>query len=134
VAIANLFQQLIISGIVILVTLISNKIYFKKGKIEDITIEFSRWRNTLENFIQFKKYQYHQVFWQCAFQLTFTIFIISILAIFHEIIIGITGFIPLVVWMICAVYPIVKFCMRVIPRSVEKSVENIRILLEGNFN
>jgi hypothetical protein len=129
---ANTCTQIFIGIFFILLTIFFDGKFLRKLKtIKPILEELSEWRNSKKSFIDFKTFQYQQVFWQSAFQLTFTIFMAGILFLTKETITSIIGFYP---WLICvagSLYPLVKFSLVIIPASTRNFIENMKILLES---
>ena len=125
-------NQVLLSLIFIGSTLMLDRIFLKPSKsLPSVLKELNGWQGTRENFIDFKKYQYNQVFWQSTFQLTISIFMAGILIWLKDFAITVIGFFPWLIWFFCSIYPIIKFANVTIPRACSTSINNIKILLEG---
>jgi hypothetical protein len=129
----SVLNQILVILILIVCTIMLDRIFLKSSKnLPSVLEEFNTWKGTKENFIDFKKYQYNQVFWQSAQAMTFSIFMAGIVIILKDFTIEIIGFIPWLTWLFCSLYPLAKFSNKILPRACETSIKNMKILLEGN--
>lgn len=127
----RIIDQTLLILIIIIVTIIADRIFLKSSKnLPSILKEESQWKSSRKNFIDFKKYQYNQVFWQSKFQLTFSIFILGVVIILKDFTIEIIGFTFWLVWFFCSTYPLLKFSYIILPRACGNSIKNMKILLE----
>ena|SRR3989344_8732091 len=126
----NAFQQLILSGIIIVWTLIQLKLIFKKGKYCSIKKEFEKWKSSKNDFISFKNYQYDKTFWLVIFENSYTIFSIGLLISLKDVIINLFGFYPWIAAILCSFYILARFTKELVPKAINKSIDNMKILYE----
>ncbi len=106
-------------------------------KNEEMEGELKNWiknGGNEKNFIEFKKYQYNQVFWLVAFQMSFSILIISILIAFMDLLINLMGFPVYLTLFGCNFYFIYRFSLKVVPKANKKAINNIEYLLTKTPN
>jgi hypothetical protein len=126
----GLVNQWLVIVILIFTTIIFDRKFLKIVRHPpDVRTEFSKWKGSYSNFVEFKKYQYNHVFWQASFQLSFSIFMFGLVTIARDFFIQIIGVLPWLVWVFCSVYPLAKFSLLIIPRASNFSINNMRTIL-----
>lgn len=129
-----LIQAIIIEFFLIITIFRSSKIFPKIRNDEEIRNDFfnrlSIWNGDIDNFIEFKKYEYSQEFWFTFFEFTFSMFLAGLFISLNESLIGILGFYAFITFIGCLVYFISRFAVSLIPNAHKNAKTNIKFLLE----
>jgi len=128
----SISQQIILSGIIILVAIFNFRHAFPKRAHRLIQKDIEAWKGTFENLIKYKNYEYDKAFWLVIFENSFLIFIISIELALRDWISIIIGFYPWLISLLCAVFMLLHFATRIVPSALENSKQSMKILYECN--
>jgi hypothetical protein len=126
----DFFNQILISGIIILLFFIYIKKIFKEGDKPDILLELEKWKGSKDNFIRFKKYQYNQTFLMVFGLTPFITFSFGILIGFNKEILKIIGVFPLITLLVCSLIVLSKY-ISLIGGANNLSISNMKRILES---
>lgn len=129
-ALLNTTQQWILSGIILIWTVIRVKIIFPKSNPRPILQDLALWKSDKESFIKFKQYQYDKTFWLVVFENSFSVFIFGLAVTLKDWIIGIIGFYPWLLILLGSTYILVRFALKVVPKAMNQSIDNMKTLYE----
>lgn len=124
----NLINQVLISGITIIFTVIFYIRFLKIGKGKDVIEELNEWKGTEEKFVKFKEFQYRQ-----TFQLVFAMLALAITASFavvnyRELIALIGGFSYFTI-VACILFVMKRF-LYLIHLGHQRATDKMKVLLK----
>lgn len=134
-----LIQQITLSVIIILITLLISNGIFQKGTNQDLIKDFEEFkkdyrkdkREIIKNFIEWKKYQYSQILGLTSFLVSFSMFVCSVIILsFRDILVNVIGWLPYLTLLGCDFYIIYRFCKITVPNATDISINNIKKLLQ----
>ncbi len=126
----SITNQILLVGIIVVITAIYNKIIFKQDRKEDILKESKEWKGTRENFINFKEYQYNQTFQLVWAQTPFIVFSIGIIFGLMNQLTSSLGIFPILAILICFSWVFLKSYMIIVPKASKTAIRNMKEILE----
>ena len=137
-------QDIILSGIIILITILASRKIFQKGENLDLIKEYDNFKKEFneknsgkkineeeikKRFIQFKEYVYNQAFWLVAYELGISLFFLGIILDLRDFFISLLGKLPFIIFLFCYAYVFYRFYQIQVIKSHNLAISNIRELL-----